>query len=37
VLPVPELVAVARQRLTRGWTRDECARFLPGRRCPSSP
>jgi WD40 repeat protein/DNA-binding SARP family transcriptional activator len=35
VLPVDELMAVARSRLTRGWTKEECARYLPGGRCPS--
>jgi WD40 repeat protein len=35
VLPVDELTAVARSRLTRGWTKDECAQYLPGGRCPS--
>jgi WD40 repeat protein/energy-coupling factor transporter ATP-binding protein EcfA2 len=37
VLPVNELTAVARTRLTRGWTKDECAQYLPGGRCPSRP
>jgi hypothetical protein len=35
VLPVDELLAVARSRLTRGWTRDECKQYFPGGRCPS--
>lgn len=35
VLPADELTAVARARLTRGWTNQECARYLPGGRCPS--
>jgi hypothetical protein len=30
VLPVDELMAPARSRLTRGWTREECARYLRG-------
>jgi WD40 repeat protein len=37
VLPVDELMAVARLRLTRGWTKAECAQDLPGGRCPRSP
>ena len=28
VLPIDELMALARSRLTRGWTPDECANFL---------
>jgi WD40 repeat protein/DNA-binding SARP family transcriptional activator len=35
VLPVRELLAVARARLTRTWTADECRTYLPGGRCPS--
>lgn len=35
VLPADERTAVARARLTRGWTNQECARYLPGGRCPS--
>jgi WD40 repeat protein len=37
VLPVHELAAVARSRLTRGWTTTECRQYLPGGRCPSRP
>jgi WD40 repeat protein len=37
VLPVDELMTVARSRLTRGWTKDECERYLPGGRCPRKP
>jgi WD40 repeat protein len=37
VLPVDELMAVARARLTRGWTKEECAQYLAGGRCPSRP
>lgn len=37
VLPVSELMAVARSRLTRSWTREECAQYLPGGRCPAQP
>ncbi len=34
VLPVNELLAVARARLTRTWSRAECRAYLPGHRCP---
>jgi WD40 repeat protein len=37
VLPVDELMAVARSRLSRGWTKEECERYLPGGRCPRRP
>ena len=37
VLPVDELETVARSRLTRGWTKEECAQYLPGGRCPQRP
>jgi WD40 repeat protein/DNA-binding SARP family transcriptional activator/energy-coupling factor transporter ATP-binding protein EcfA2 len=37
VLPVSELMAVARQRLTRGWRHDECVLYLHGDRCPARP
>jgi WD40 repeat protein len=37
VLPVDELTAVARSRLTRGWKKEECAQYLPGGRCPRRP
>jgi WD40 repeat protein/DNA-binding SARP family transcriptional activator len=37
VLPVSELMSVARQRLTRGWTQDECVQFLHQDRCPREP
>jgi WD40 repeat protein len=36
VLPVDELMAVARARLTRGWTRDECRQYLAGGALPPS-
>ena len=36
VLSLDRLMAVARTRLTRGWTPAECARYLGGS-CPSSP
>jgi WD40 repeat protein/DNA-binding SARP family transcriptional activator len=34
LLPVDELVAVARERVTRGLTEDECARYLHLAACP---
>jgi WD40 repeat protein len=37
VLPVDALMALARSRLTRGWTKVECAQYLPGGRCPRRP
>jgi WD40 repeat protein/DNA-binding SARP family transcriptional activator len=36
LLPVGELVAIARSRLTRGWTKQECAQYLVGA-CPQRP
>jgi WD40 repeat protein len=36
VLPVDELLAVTRARLTRTWTTAECRTYLPGGRCPST-
>ena len=36
VLPLDRLVAVARARLTRGWTAAECTRYLGGA-CPKTP
>ena len=36
VLPVKELMAVARSRLTRTWSKAECRTYLPGHRCPST-
>jgi WD40 repeat protein/DNA-binding SARP family transcriptional activator/energy-coupling factor transporter ATP-binding protein EcfA2 len=35
VLPVNELLAVARSRLTRTWSKAECRTYLPGGRCPA--
>jgi WD40 repeat protein len=35
VLPVSELLAVARARLTRTWTAAECRTYLPGGHCPA--
>jgi WD40 repeat protein len=35
VLPVGELLAVARRRLTRGWTQAECRTYLASRNCPT--
>ena len=37
VLPVKELMAVARARLTRTWSIAECRAYLPGGRCPGQP
>ena len=37
VVPVAELTALARSRLIRGWTREECKQYLPGGRCPRRP
>ncbi|HXH97156.1 MAG TPA: BTAD domain-containing putative transcriptional regulator [Gaiellaceae bacterium] len=37
VLPVDELMAVARSRLTRGWTALECRQYLTTDRCPQRP
>ena len=36
VLPTAQLLAVARARLTRTWTRAECRIYLPGKRCPDT-
>jgi WD40 repeat protein len=35
VLPVEELIALARSRLTRTWTADECRRYFHLEECPS--
>jgi WD40 repeat protein len=35
VLPVNKLLAVARARLTRTWSKAECRAYLPGGRCPA--
>jgi WD40 repeat protein len=37
VLPLDELMAVARSRLTRSWTPIECKEFLNANRCPAPP
>jgi len=37
VLPVDELMSVARSRLTRGWTAAECKQYLAGGHCPRQP
>jgi WD40 repeat protein/DNA-binding SARP family transcriptional activator len=34
VLPIRELVELARSRLTRGWTEDECQQYLLAESCP---
>jgi WD40 repeat protein/DNA-binding SARP family transcriptional activator/energy-coupling factor transporter ATP-binding protein EcfA2 len=36
ILPLDQLVAVARRRLTESWTRAECMRYLNGD-CPRAP
>ena len=35
IIPVKELMAVARARLTRTWSMAECRAYLPGGRCPA--
>ena len=37
ILPLDELVSVARRRLTRTWTPAECREFLKQDRCPPAP
>lgn len=37
VLPLGQLMAVARSRLTRTWTTAECRQFLNTKRCPTTP
>ena len=37
VLPIRDLMSLARHRLTRGWTQDECVQFLHEARCPTAP
>jgi WD40 repeat protein/DNA-binding SARP family transcriptional activator len=37
VIPIDELMAISRERLTRGWTAAECARYLREGRCPREP
>jgi WD40 repeat protein len=37
VLPLDQLMELAHSRLTRGWTSDECQRYLPGERCQRNP
>ena len=34
VLPVRELIDLARSRLTRGWTEGECQHYLHAESCP---
>jgi WD40 repeat protein len=34
LLPIEELVDVARQRVTRDLTHEECRQYLPGGSCP---
>jgi WD40 repeat protein len=35
VLPIEELVTLARNRLTRSWTVEECQRFVLLEECPA--
>ena len=35
VMPIGDLVALARQRVTRGFTDDECRRYLHLDHCPA--
>jgi WD40 repeat protein/DNA-binding SARP family transcriptional activator len=37
ILPVSQLLAVARARLTRTWTNAECRAYLPSGKCPAHP
>jgi WD40 repeat protein len=34
-IPIADLVALARQRLTRGLTQDECEKYLHVKACPT--
>ncbi len=36
VLPIQELIDLARSRLTRSWTEDECRRYLHRATCPAT-
>jgi WD40 repeat protein len=36
VLPIRELIDLARSRLTRGWTEGECQQYLHAESCPSA-
>jgi hypothetical protein len=36
-LGINELMELARSRLTRGWTQDECVKFLHTEVCPQTP
>jgi WD40 repeat protein len=37
VIPPDELLALARSRLTRAWTVEECQQYLHTEVCPSTP
>jgi WD40 repeat protein len=37
ILPIDQLMRIARSRLTRGWALSECLEFLHTRQCPPSP
>jgi len=36
VLPIDELIELARSRLTRTWTEDECRQYLHLSACPAA-
>jgi hypothetical protein len=36
-LNIQDLVAIARSRLTRPWTLEECQKYLHVNTCPSEP
>ncbi len=36
-LPLEDIVAIAKSRLTRAWTLDECQKFLHMDECPADP
>jgi len=37
VLEIAELIQIAKSRLTRTWTTDECKKYLHADICPSMP
>lgn len=37
ILDINELMTLARIRLTRTWTQDECVKFLHSEVCPPTP
>ncbi|MBI5651807.1 MAG: PD40 domain-containing protein [Chloroflexi bacterium] len=36
-LPIQDIIAIAKSRLTRTWTPDECQKFLHTDQCPADP